>query len=57
MSNPRFIPAKRYAIDGKMWWCVWDVRRNQWSIFLCHGKYRSRRACQAAIDKSAVLIF
>lgn len=50
MDTPRFIPEKRTAIDGKQWWCVYDTQRHCWSTYLCHGKYKTRKACQAAID-------
>lgn len=50
MSTPRFIHAKRIAIDGRQWWCVYGTQRQCWSTYLCHGKYRTRRACQIAID-------
>lgn len=50
MNTPRFIPEKRTAIDGKQWWCVFDTLRHCWSTYLCHGKYRTRTACQTAID-------
>lgn len=50
MDTPRFIPEKRTAIDGKQWWCVYDTQRHCWSTYLCHGKYKTRKACQLAID-------
>lgn len=50
MGSPRFIPQKRIALDGRQWWCVYDTQRHGWSTYLCHGKYRTRKACQYAID-------
>lgn len=50
MNTPRFIPEKRTAIDGKQWWCVYDTQRHCWSTYTCHGKYKTRSACQLAID-------
>lgn len=50
MNTPQFIPEKRTAVDGKQWWCVFDTQRNCWSTYTCHGKYRTRKACQIAID-------
>ena len=41
----RFIPAKRIALDGVAWWCVWDCERSNWSTFICHGKYRTKKEC------------
>lgn len=46
-----FIPAKRTALDGKVWWCVHDTVKNEWSTLLCFGKYKLKRECQYAIDK------
>lgn len=57
MNTPRFIPQKRTALDGKVWWCVFDTVRRQWSTYIYHGKYRTRKACQDAIDRSERLIF
>ena len=45
----RFEPRKRTAIDGCVWWCVFDTERNNWSTFLCHGKYKTKKACEQAI--------
>ncbi len=50
MEAPRFIPQKRVAIDGRTWWCVYDTQRHGWSTYLCHGKYKTRKACQLQID-------
>lgn len=47
----RFEPKKRTAVDGRVWWCVYDNERNDWSSFIPHcGKYKTRRAAQLAID-------
>lgn len=48
----RFEPRKRTALDGRVWWCVYDNERHAWSAFLCHGRYRTRKAALYAIDKS-----
>ena len=47
----RYEPRKRTALDGKMWWCVYDTYNKQWSTLLCHGKYKTKKECQYAIDK------
>ena len=47
----RFVPLKRTALDGKVWWCVWDEEKDQWSTYVCHGKYKTKREAQYAIDK------
>lgn len=47
----RFEAARRTAIDGKIWWCVYDHLTNCWSTFLCHGKYRTRKEAQEKIAR------
>jgi len=51
----RFEPRKRTALDGRVWWCVWDTERGGWSTFLCHGKYITRKAAALAIEKGVTL--
>lgn len=46
----RFMPVKRRAIDGRIWWCVYDTTEHQWSSYLCFGKYKTKKQCQNAID-------
>jgi len=36
---------KRTAADGKVWWCVWDTDKKDWSTVTYFGKYRTRKAC------------
>ena len=48
----RFTPMKRRAVDGRLWWCIYDNERHAWSAFLCHGRYKTRKAAQYAIDKN-----
>lgn len=48
----RFEPKKRTALDGHVWWCVFDNERHAWSTFLFHGRYKTRKAAQYAIDKN-----
>ena len=55
--NNRFAPKKRTALDGKVWWCVYDMQRSCWSTYTCHGKYKTKRDCQYAIDKYNKLWF
>lgn len=57
MNTPRFIPQKRIAIDDNKWWCVYDTQRHGWSTYLCHGKYRTRKACQLQIDIANQSVF
>lgn len=45
-----FKPAKRIALDGKVWWMVWDTDQSKYSTLLCFGKYKTKKDCQFAID-------
>lgn len=53
----RFIPVRRAALDGRLWWCVFDNKRGAFSSFLCHGKYQRKRDCVSAIDRSNAEFF
>ncbi len=44
-----FEPRQRTALDGKTWWCVWDIGSNTWSTHLGFGKYRTKFECRVAI--------
>lgn len=46
----KFIPMKRTALDGKIWWCVYDTDTHEFLTLLCFGKYRTKKDCQYAID-------
>lgn len=48
--NNRFEPRKRTALDGKVWWCVYDNQNNCYSTYICYGKYKTKRKCIEAID-------
>ena len=48
----RFEARKRTALDGKVWWCVYDNNKNKWSTYLCHGKYKTKKECEYAIRRS-----
>ena len=43
-------PRKRTALDGRVWWCVFDADTRKWSTLLCFGRYRRRKDAQYAID-------
>lgn len=47
----RFIPVKRTALDGKIFWVVFDRKNNEYSTLLCFGRYKTKWECQFAIDK------
>ena len=46
----RFEARKRTAIDGRVWWCVYDTTERKWSTYLCFGRYKTKRAAQADIN-------
>lgn len=46
-------PRQRTAIDGKTWWVVYDTVTNKYlDTILYFGKYKTKKACQYAIDKA-----
>ena len=44
-------PRKRMALDGKIWWCVFDTDTMKWSAITMFGKYKTKVACQEAVNK------
>ena len=53
MNNTRFCPKKRTAIDGCVWWCIFDNQRNEWSKYIFHfGKFKTRKAAQLVVDQT-----
>lgn len=47
----RFYPVKRMAIDGKIWWVVWDKETHDYSKYICHERYKRKKDAQYIIDK------
>jgi hypothetical protein len=45
-----FEARKRTALDGKTWWVVFDVNKQKYSTLLCFGKYKTKKACNIAIQ-------
>ena len=45
------IPKKRTALDGKTWWCVYDLNKHTFSTLICFGKYKTKKDCLFAINK------
>ena len=43
------IPRKRTAIDGKTWWCVYNIVKGDWSTYTCFGRYKTEKSCWYAI--------
>lgn len=46
-------PRQRTALDGKVWWCVFDTEKQKYSTLLCFGKYKKRRDAAYAIQRAA----
>lgn len=42
----RFVAAKRTAVDGKVWWCIFDNEKIEYVRGL---KYKMKLECEAAI--------
>lgn len=45
-----FEARKRTALDGRVWWCVFDTVMNKWSTLTCFGRYRTKFDCGFAIS-------
>ena len=50
------VPRKRTALDGKVWWCVFDTEKQKFSTFLCYGKYKHKKDCELAIKMNKELL-
>lgn len=48
----RFVPKKRTAVDGKVWWCAFDTVDGCYSKSPYHGKYKTKRSCEIRISWS-----
>ena len=48
----RFVPKKRTALDGKVWWCAYDTLDGCYSKSPLHGKYKTKRSCEIGINWS-----
>ena len=46
----RFTARKRLALDGRVWWCIYDNKSCKWSSYVCFGKYKTKKAANAAIS-------
>ena len=47
-----YEPRQRTALDGVIWWVVFDKRSQKYSTLFCHGRYKTKKACQLAIDNA-----
>lgn len=48
-ENNNFVPRKRTALDGKVWWCVWDLSKNTWAT-TCYCKSKTKKDCSIYIQ-------
>ena len=48
----RYKAARRRALDGVLWWCVYDLENHRWSTDLRHGKYRTKKEAEYAISRT-----
>ena len=44
----RYVAAKRTALDGKSWWCIFDHKANK---YIAGGKFKMRAECEGAIRR------
>ena len=42
----RYVASKRTALDGKVWWCIFDHKANK---YIEGSKYKMRAECEAGI--------
>lgn len=47
-----YEPRQRTALDGVTWWVVFDKRSQKYSTLLCHGRYKTKKTCQSAIENA-----
>ena len=46
-----FKPVKRTALDGRVWWVVYNTVEEDYSHIVYFGKYKTKKDCQYAIDR------
>ena len=44
-------PRKRIALDGRVWYCIYNTKTHKWSVNPWHGKYSRKKDAQYAIDR------
>ena len=45
-----FEPRQRTALDGKVWWMVYNRYKQEFSTLTCFVNYNTKKDCQWAID-------
>lgn len=48
----KYTPRKRTAVDGVVWWCIFDESKKAWSTDTRHGKYKRKKDAIWAIQKT-----
>lgn len=52
--NPaQYKAVKRTALDGKVWWVIWDLLNHRYSTRTDHGKYKRKKDAEHAIKYPA----
>ena len=46
MGEARFVPAKRTALDGRVWWCIFDKKEQR---YVPGTRARLRKQIESAI--------
>lgn len=46
-----FEARKRIALDGNVWWCVFNTTTHKWSTDIRHGKYKTKKECEYVINR------
>ncbi len=46
LGKARFVPSKRTAIDGRVWWCIFDKKEQR---YVPGTRARLRRQIESAI--------
>ena len=49
IEESQFEPRQRTAVNGKVWWVVYDRFSQQYSSLLCFGRYKTKKECENAI--------
>lgn len=51
----RYEARKRFHMDGRTWWCVWDNKHKCWSTLTCFWQYPTKKSCVEAIELATKL--
>lgn len=48
----KYTPRKRTALDGVVWWCIFDESTRTYSTDIRRGKYKRKKDALYAIQKT-----